>query len=210
MIIGLVGFIGSGKDTAAEHLIEKYNFQRDSFAAPLKDAVAAVFGWDREMLEGRTAASRQWREEVDVWWAQRLGIPQLTPRWILQQWGTEVGRRGFHEDIWVASLENRLRKTTNNIVITDCRFPNEIDVIKNAGGIIVRIGRGKDPDWIEDAMQYLESPIGDPPSHLPHQSEWAWLGRRYNVYVSNNGPINWLHERLDLMMADLALTNAAE
>ena len=52
MLIGLVGLIGSGKDTVAEFLVKEHKFQRDSFAKSLKDAVSAIFGWDRELLEG--------------------------------------------------------------------------------------------------------------------------------------------------------------
>lgn len=125
MIIGITGFIGSGKDTAADYLCTFHGFKRVSFAGTLKDAVAAVFGWDRDLLEGSTKMSREWREQVDEWWANRLDIPHLTPRWVLQQWGTEVCRNGFHNDIWVASVENKLRMTQDNIVITDCRFANE-------------------------------------------------------------------------------------
>ena len=102
MIIGICGFIGAGKDTAADYLVNFHGFRRDSFAATLKDAVAAVFGWDRELLEGRTKEAREWREQVDPWWSQRLGMPALTPRWVLQYWGTEVGRNAFHTDIWIA------------------------------------------------------------------------------------------------------------
>ena len=65
MIIGICGFIGSGKDTAADFLCNLHNFKRLSFASTLKDAVSNVFGWDREMLEGRTQASRDWREQKD-------------------------------------------------------------------------------------------------------------------------------------------------
>ena len=50
MIIGICGFIGSGKDTAADYLVNSHGFRRESFANSLKDAVAAVFNWDREML----------------------------------------------------------------------------------------------------------------------------------------------------------------
>ncbi len=108
MIIGVTGFIGSGKDTIADYLTTFHGFKRVSFAASLKDAVSAVFGWDRELLEGSTKSSREWREQKDVWWSERLKM-EITPRWVLQYWGTDVLRNHFHTDIWVASVENKLR-----------------------------------------------------------------------------------------------------
>ena len=161
MIIGFVGFIGSGKDTAADYLVNFHGFRRDSFANTLKDAVAYVFGWDRTLLEGRTKEAREWREQVDTWWAERLNMPGLTPRLMLQLWGTEVCRNGFHDDIWIASLENKMRKTTDNIVISDVRFPNEIKAIHNAGGIVVRIKRGDDPEWYDAAVSVNAGPNGN-------------------------------------------------
>ena len=116
MIVGFVGLIGAGKDTAADYLVNYHQFRRDSFAGALKDAVAAVFGWDRILLEGRTKQAREWREQVDPWWANRLNMPNLTPRWILQYWGTEVCRTGFSNDIWIAALENKLRNSKDDIV----------------------------------------------------------------------------------------------
>ena len=128
MIIGVVGFINSGKDTIADYLTNFHGFRRESFASTLKDAVAQVFGWDRTLLEGRTKQAREWRERVDPWWAERLNMPTLTPRWILQYWGTEVCRAGFHDDIWIASLENKLRNSQDDVVISDCRFESEINI----------------------------------------------------------------------------------
>ena len=122
MIIGVCGLIGAGKDTVADYLVNIHEFRRESFAGTLKDAVSAVFGWDRIMLEGRTRASRAWREQPDQWWSQRLGR-EITPRWILQYWGTEVCRRSFHDDIWIASLENKLRNATDNIWFQIAAFP---------------------------------------------------------------------------------------
>jgi len=142
MIIGICGFISSGKDTIADYLTNFHEFERESFASSLKDAISVIFGWDRQLLEGRTVQSRKWREQVDPWWAERLHMPHLTPRWILQNWGTEVCRQAFHDDIWIASLENKLRSTTQHIVITDCRFPNEMTALRNVGGKIIRVTRG--------------------------------------------------------------------
>ena len=51
MIIGLVGFIGSGKGTIADLLVERHGFFKESFANSVKDACSLIFGWDRAMLE---------------------------------------------------------------------------------------------------------------------------------------------------------------
>ncbi len=72
MLIGIVGLISSGKDTVAERLVQEHNFKKDSFAKSLKDAVSSMFNWDREMLEGKTAESREWRERPDAFWSKKF------------------------------------------------------------------------------------------------------------------------------------------
>jgi hypothetical protein len=199
MIITVSGFIGSGKDTVSQYLQETYGFHQVSFAGTLKDAVSAVFGWDREMLEGRTMESRAWREQVDTWWAQRLDIPHLTPRWILQYWGTEVCRRGFHDDIWIASLENRLRNSNKNIVISDARFPNELATVKRLNGSSIHVKRGASPSWYELAIKanngdhFAQAEI----EGLVHSSEWSWVGYDFDFVVDNNLDLNWLYHQVD-------------
>ena len=198
MIIGICGFIGSGKDTVADYLVNFHEFRRESFASTLKDAVAAVFGWDRTMLEGRTKEAREWREQVDPWWAERLAIPTLTPRWVLQYWGTEVCRRSFHDDIWIASLENKLRNSKDNVVISDCRFPNEIKSIKDSGGKIVLVKRGELPAWYNLAVSANQGHnlAAQELKHLKiHASETAWVGTEFDYELDNNGTIDQLFAR---------------
>jgi hypothetical protein len=211
MIIGVCGFIGSGKDTIADYLTNFHEFRRESFANTLKDAVGYVFGWDRTMLEGRTKQAREWREQVDPWWAERLDMPNLTPRLMLQLWGTEVCRRGFHDDIWIASLENKLRSSTDNIVISDCRFPNEIKSIKDAGGIIVWVRRGELPEWYEDAVNANRGENGNfswstSRSKLEklgiHASETAWVGTKFDHVLENSGSIDDLFTQVKSLVQD--------
>jgi hypothetical protein len=205
MIIGITGLISSGKDTAANYLTTHHKFKKESFAGSLKDAAAAVFGWDRELLEGSTKHSREWREQVDPWWAERLNIPKLTPRWLLQYWGTEVCRQGFHDDIWIASVENKLRTSKDDIVITDCRFINEMLAIKKVGGITVRISRGDQPKWYDAAVAFNRGPNGNPEWALSklklekmkvHASEYSSVGLSYDYHIDNNGTIDELHKQI--------------
>lgn len=199
MIIGICGFIGSGKDTAADYLVQEFGFRRESFASTLKDAVASVFGWDRELLEGRTKAAREWREQVDPWWSARLNMPNLTPRWILQYWGTEVCRNGFHDDMWIASLENKLRKSTDHVVISDCRFPNEIQAIRQQQGRIVWIQRGELPWWHDIAVRANQGHVVAQQtlvSHNIHASETSWVGTNFDLVIDNNGTIDSLYQQL--------------
>jgi hypothetical protein len=215
MIIGICGWIGSGKDTVAEYLVNKHGFVRESYAGTLKDAVANVFGWNREWLEGLTPESREWREQVDPWWSERLNIPHLTPRWVLQQWGTDVCRKAFHNDIWIASLESKLRDKKDNIVISDCRFPNEIKSIKKQGGVVIWVKRGELPEWYhtalrenttdEDDLWMLQDAEELMEQKYPniHPSEWAWVGPvKFNAIFDNNGSLEDLYKQVDELITE--------
>ena len=211
MLLSVSGLIGSGKDTVAEYLVSNYGFNKLSFASSLKDAVSSVFGWNRDYLEGTTTASRAWRDTVDTWWAKRLNIPHLTPRWILQYWGTEVCRNHFHVDIWIASVEYKLLQTPNNVVITDCRFINEINSIKRSGGKTLRIHRGEQPNWYSWAVDLNTNPspiaqdvaLFNLTKSKIHVSEYSSVGLKYDNEIENNSTLDALWHTVDEFMVSV-------
>jgi len=198
MIIGLVGFIGSGKGTVGD-ILEQKGFIKDSFAKPLKDACAVMFGWSRELLEGDTEMSRKWREKPDSYWSEKFGR-EFTPREALQKMGTEAGRDVFHKDIWVISLLNRAKG--KDVVVTDVRFQNEIEYIQGNGGIVIRVKRGEDPAWFSlldkikldtERTKFMQH------EHI-HKSEWDWVGCEFNYTIANNGTIQDLGKDVERVL----------
>jgi hypothetical protein len=179
-------------------LTDWHDFEADSFAAPLKDMTAALFGWERSLLEGDTEESRLFREEVDEWWSLKLKKPGFTPRLALQLMGTEVMRDGFHPDIWLAAMQNRLPTEGQNIVITDVRFPNEMKLIGDLGGEIWCIHGRTFPDWWEIAMYE--------PEHMPgmypnvHASEWSWVSGDFDREIYNQSTKEDLRNSIDKIL----------
>jgi len=197
MIIAISGLIGSGKDTVADYLVNLHEFRRESFAGNLKNAMCEIFGWDRDMLEGRSKSSREWREQVDEWWAERLGIPHLTPRWVLQHVGTDVIRGHFHDDMWLASLENKLRKTDDDIVISDVRFKNEVKMLKDLGAVCIEVTRGDRPGWYQHAV---DGDIKKLETLKVHRSEYDWIGTNFDTTLDNNGSLDDLYQQVELLL----------
>lgn len=196
MIVGVVGFIGSGKGTAGD-ILNELGFIKESFAGSVKDITSVMFGWPRYLLEGDTDESRSFREAADPQWSKRFGR-EFTPREALQKIGTEVGRDVFHKDFWVQALEQKVDQN-KHYVITDVRFPNEINWIHEQGGIVIEIQRNENPHWydklkevdlfkkseglvdnIHDFKKSMMDQIG------VHESEWAWIGQPIDFLVKNN------------------------
>lgn len=207
MLVGVVGFIGSGKGTVGELLVKNHNFVTDSFAKSLKDAAAAIFGWDREMLEGTTKEARFKREQTDRFWSEKLDRKNFTPREGLQLLGTEAGREIFGSAIWVSGVERRwLNASKPNTVITDCRFPNEIAMIRNLGGYVLRVSRGAEPEWYQQMLFFNKGMCDEEDirivkqykslGSIPHESETAWIGCDFDENIENNGEIDELETKV--------------
>jgi hypothetical protein len=196
MLIGVVGFIGSGKGTVADILVESFGYKKLAFADAVKDATAAIFGWPRHLLEGDTEESRVFRESKDEWWSQKMER-DFTPRLALQLMGTEAGRDVFHPDVWILALEKKL-ELYKDVVIADVRFPNEMKFIQDRGGFIVRVKRGSDPEWYDLAKaandpMFLHAPEAhDELSKKVHYSEWAWIGHPVDYQLDNVGTLSSL------------------
>jgi hypothetical protein len=206
-VVAVVGLIGSGKDSFAQHLVDNHDFLPIAFADALKDVVSHVFCWSRALLEGEGLESRNWRETIDPWWSERLGIPHLTPRWVLQNVGTDVMRKHLHPDIWTLNVERRISQmVASGVVITDARFPNEIGLARRLGGRVVRIRRGSDPQWFVDAQRANTDPDEEVrlaardlmrTHHRIHESEWAWVGQHFDAVIANDRTLADLHAQAE-------------
>ena len=199
MIIGICGLIGGGKGTVGDILVEQYDFKKLSFADKLKDAVADMFDWDRELLEGITDKSREWREQRDDFWSKETGR-KITPRLVLQEFGTDCMRKGFFDGIWVSMVKREIMQNPNtNYVIPDVRFPNEGKMINALGGNVWRVRRGDDPVWLR-----MYEDIGVEPKEV-HQSEYMWCSIDHSAVIDNDKTMDYLK---NLVASHLASTSS--
>ena len=192
MLIGVVGLIGSGKGTVADRLEQKHGFRKDSFAKSLKDAVSFMFNWDREMLEGKTESSRHWREQPDKFWSEKFG-KAVTPRWVMQYFGTEVMRGQMLDTIWIDSCLMRYNGTPT--VIADTRFKNELKMIQKSGGKLILVKRGELPS-VEEMQQ-----------KGAHKSEWDWMGWNFDFVIENNSGKDDLYAKIDALIVSNQITH---
>ena len=213
-IIGLVGFIGSGKDTVANMFVEEHRCVQDSFASPLKDLCSTIFGWERDLLEGDTVESRDFRETPDLYWTKKLNIDNFTPRLALQLMGTEVLRNHFHEDIWLNSLEYRLRMrhhTDPCVVVSDARFQNELQLVKQMNGFVIWVQRGELPEWYDIAKTSQTNAVNRKIMQTRfrdvHESEWNWVGHSVDYIIKNDGSLEDLTQKVAEIRADIDVKN---
>ena len=201
-VIGIVGFIGSGKNTVGQILIDDLEYVAVSFADSLKDACSAIFNWPRAMLEGNTDLSRHFREKVDPWWSKRLDIEEFTPRYALQYVGTDVMRNNFHKDIWLACVERKVEHLLENnkkIVITDVRFKNEVELIQQLNGEIWHVQR-ENPKWYAEFLTMDNKTLAEKEAFLvnlgAHPSEYDWITSKFDHIIQNTGNLDQLRQSL--------------
>lgn len=138
-IVAFAGRKQSGKSTSAEFLIKEYrqkslSFERYSFADTLKKVCVEVLGLSPEQCYG---TDEQKNQLVNCQWDGK----QLTGREVMQILGTEWFRT-MQPNVWAdATIRRIFADGADLAVIDDCRFPNEVDAVKKAGGIVIKLNR---------------------------------------------------------------------
>jgi predicted kinase len=170
IIIGLIGEAGAGKSTVARYLESAYDYEPVRFAGGLKKMVAAIGLTDNE-IEGTNK-----EKPSDL-------LCGKTPRHAMQTLGTEWGREHIGPDFWV-KLWQREAAQHAFVVVEDCRFPNEAEAIRAAGGVIVRVVN----TWKEKS------------SGAAHSSEHQEIESDYNVFNERKGGFEHLYGYVDTVV----------
>ena len=181
ILIGLTGRAGVGKDTAGDYLVAQHGFARYAFADPIKAALCAMLG--SVGLSPQSFAYRELKEHP----LHHIG---KSPRQLAQTLGTEWGRNLVHPDLWLILAEMAWRDIqacgAKGLVITDVRFDNEAEWIRNQGGKVICIAR----------------PQAE--SVSAHASEAGVSAELIDLHLMNAGTVKELHARLDMTLVIIA------
>jgi len=214
-IIGIHGYIESGKDTVA-NIIKKIDVERDwkikKFASKLKQIATILTGIPSEMFENQDFKKTYLGNEWDITKktdhtliengkaASEYIESKMSIRDMLQKLGTEAMRNGLHPDVWVNALLCDYKKTKDkdeeythpNWIISDLRFPNEYDAIKKKGGFCIKVVR----------------PVVDKStSEQQHISEYALDYHTFDYTLDNSGDIDDLEKEVRQMLFHIKLNN---
>jgi hypothetical protein len=182
--LGLTGYAGAGKDTAAEALL-KIGWERRAFADPLREGLLGcdpiVTAWAHveydDAGEGHTSVRVIHLSELieDIGWDRaKREYPEV--RRLQQTYGTEGGRHIHGSDCWLKAARATMLPGVD-YVFTDCRFPNEVEMIHQAGGVVVRIDR----TGVEAVNAHVSDDIG---------------GLLVDFVIVNDGSVEELHARI--------------
>jgi len=173
-IIGLSGWARSGKDTIADYLVEHHGFVKLSLATPMREA---LYRLNPDIVDW---GNMHWslRQAVDLfgWEDMKTSFPIL--RGLMQRMGTEVGREMFGEDFWVNQVIKEASKY-DKVVIADCRYLNEAEAVRSAGGQVWRVSK--------DSAAAAND----------HDSEHGLDDYAFDINLDNNKTIEDLHKLVE-------------
>ena len=202
MIIGMTGKKRSGKDTAAEYLCFAYHFKRYGLADPMKEALKHIFFLSESQLYGDKKEAHDARYnttarkllqvfgtelfQYDIYNHIPEMLEAIKPRelWInrFKLW-YDYERGGIPIHL-INELNNKIMvvDTPMDVVISDVRFPHEVNVIRAMGGIIIQINR--------NCVDCTDC----------HASETEMDKIEPDYIVDNNGSFKELEHELDLII----------
>lgn len=179
LVLGLTAPAGSGKDTVAAYLEDRYAFTVVAFADPLIDMLHTLV--QHVDVDGAWLTERALKETT-------LPVIGRSYRELAQSLGTGWGRELVYRDLWVRIAHHKLlqaRERGENIVFTDVRFPNEAEWLSAQGGTLVRIHR--------QAANAVH----------PHESEQHTHHLHAHHVLANNSSLGALEHRVDALMEHL-------
>jgi hypothetical protein len=144
-IIGLSGYARAGKDEVAKTLAKSHGFSHIAFADKLREFLAAVnpiVAPSKERYFTRSKVVVNLEEVLDAYGWDGYKVTEFEPevRRLLQRLGTEAGRKVLGENVWVDAALTGWPEDAK-IAVSDVRFPNEAQRIKDMGGVIWRVNR---------------------------------------------------------------------
>ena len=162
MIVGISGKKQAGKNAIGDRLYKEGIAKQMAFADSLKNFCSDAFNIPKEDLWGSDSDKN--KKSIIMWGNLQDHVinkhkPQaaemedlLTIRQVLQIFGTDICRDSFYNNIWINLTMSRIRAQQEkqngwrNFVITDVRFPNEAKMIKDIGGVVIRLLRNSGSD----------------------------------------------------------------
>lgn len=195
ILVGLSGYARSGKDEAAKVLVEEYGFERVAFADKLRDflyALNPIVSIEHDFKEGYIDPIRyvtvRLRDVIDEYgwdgYKNTVFVHEIRP--LLQRLGTEAGRQTLWDSLWIDAAFHDL-KEDGKYVVTDARFPNEAEAIKERGGYLWRVERA----GVGPALS---------PDGTAHASETSLDNWEFDSHIENNGSLEDYHKKIRSMV----------
>lgn len=175
LILGLTGKAGAGKDTVADMIYSRRaGWYRLSFAGPIK-----LMLLESGLVSGASLANRLAKDRPLQPWGK-------SPRQLMQSLGTEWGRKLVHPDIWLLLLDQKVTNASEHgaggVIITDVRFENEAEYVRDMGGRVVHIERAL------------------PGAADTHPSERGVKVAYGDLTIDNNGSVDELALRVETLL----------
>jgi hypothetical protein len=188
-IIAFAGRKQSGKTTCSENICDYYNSKYSglskvyNFADPLKqDICMNILGLTYDQCYG-SDIDKNTTTHIE-WDGQKL-----TAREVMQIVGTDIFRK-MYNGVWVnATISKINREHMGLAVIADCRFPNEVEAVKNAGGIVIKLTRN-----LYNSNHASEIAL-DPENYSPDNFDLVVHNEKIGIQEQNDLIVSFLQKR---------------